>query len=36
MVPILIIFIIIVFIIIFVGGLIWAVKEDYKNIDRKK
>lgn len=35
MMPILII-IVIIFIIIFIGGLIWAVIEDYKDIDRKK
>jgi uncharacterized BrkB/YihY/UPF0761 family membrane protein len=36
MVSILIVFIIIVFIIIFLGGTIWAVREDYKDIDNKK
>jgi len=36
MMPISITFIIIFFIVIFVGGLIWAVIEDYKDIDRKK
>jgi len=36
MVPIFITILIIVFIIIFVGGLFWAVREDYKDIDNKK